>query len=112
LRKPPHGVALRLAFMAALALLIAQFGAVSHSYAHDIAAGAPTAQRSALANHDPCTDCLAFAPLLAAAGASGSLLSIEPPGRGLAARPTAGSPLESSLSLAFRSRAPPAVAWN
>lgn len=112
MRKLSHGDALRLALTAALALLIAQWGAIAHAYSHDVAVASPAAQGSGAANHDPCTDCLAFAPLLAAAGASGSPLSIEPPGRGCAPRPASGSRVESSLALAFRSRAPPALSWS
>jgi hypothetical protein len=107
LRKFLHRFELRLAVMAAVALLIAQLGAMSHAYSHDAAIDSPTTHQTGASSHDPCNDCLAYAPLLAAAGASGALPFIEPQGRGLATRATARSLVDLSLTLAFRSRAPP-----
>jgi hypothetical protein len=106
LRKLLHRFELRIALLAALALLIAQLGAMSHAYAHDAAVGSPATHQTA-ATHDLCNDCLAYAPLLAAAGTPSALPYIEPQGRGLATRATAESLLDLSLTVAFRSRAPP-----
>jgi hypothetical protein len=107
LRNFLHRFELRLAVMAALALLIAQLGAMSHAYSHDAAIDAPTTHQSAANSHDSCNDCLAYAPLLAAAGTPSALPFIEPPGRGLSPRATPQSLVDLSLTLAFRSRAPP-----
>jgi hypothetical protein len=93
--------------MAVVALLIAQLGAMSHAYSHDAAVGSLPTHQSGASSHDPCNDCLAFAPLLSAAGAPSALPFIEPQGRGLTACATPCSLIDLSLTLAFRSRAPP-----
>jgi hypothetical protein len=107
LRKLLHRFELRLAVMAVVALLFAQLGAMSHAYSHDAALESASTHQSGASTHDPCKDCLAYAPLLAAAGATGTLPSIQPQGRGLATRASADSLVDLSLRLAFRSRAPP-----
>lgn len=106
MRKLLHRFELRIAVLAAFALLVAQLGAMSHAYSHDAAVGTTATHQSA-AIHDLCNDCLGYAPLLAPGGASDSLPSLEPQGHGLATRHTATSLLDLSLTLAFRSRAPP-----
>ena len=102
---------LRLAVVATAALLIAQFGAMSHVYSHDAVRAAASHSTGVTlpgaSSHDPCNDCLAFAPLLSAAGTPGTLPVVEPEARGVPTRATAGSLIEDSLTLAFRSRAPP-----
>ncbi len=98
---------LRIAVMAAVALLIAQLGAMSHAYSHDAAVGSPSTHQTGANSHDLCKDCLAYAPLLAGAAAASALPFIPPQGRGLATRATAQSLVDLSLTLAFRSRAPP-----
>jgi hypothetical protein len=101
----------RLAVLA-LGLLFAQLGAISHAYAHDAAnsvcAHHSGADSHAAANsHDLCNDCLAYAPLLAAAGTPVSLPLIEVQ-RGVAhVNDTCASRVDLTLTLAFRSRAPP-----
>jgi hypothetical protein len=107
LRQLLHRFELRLAVMAAVALLFAQLGAMSHAYSHDAAIGSPTTHQTGASSHDPCNDCLAYAPLLAAAGAPSALPFIEPQGRGLVTRAAVNSLVDLSLTLAFRSRAPP-----
>jgi len=107
MRKLRHRFELRLAIMAALALLIAQLGATSHAYSHDAAAGAAASHRSGANSHDQCNDCLAYAPLLAAAAAPSALPFLGPQGPSAAVRATADSLVERSPTLAFRSRAPP-----
>jgi hypothetical protein len=104
-----HRVELRVAVMAAVALLIAQLGAMSHAYSHDAAVGSPSTHQTGASNHAPCDDCLAYAPLLAVAGAPAALPFVEPQGRGLATSATAQSLVDLSLTVAFRSRAPPNI---
>ena len=98
-----HGV-----LAALILLLVGQFGAQWHSYAH--AAGGSREARSQpvlSVAHGDCADCLGFAPLLAAAGTPAAM----PP---LASRLHASTPavrraslLDNGPNLAFRSRAPP-----
>lgn len=107
MRKFLHRFELRLAILAAISLLIAQVGATAHAYSHDAAAGAATSHRSAANSHDLCNDCLAYAPLLSAAAAPNALPFVGPQGPSEAIRVTADSLVERSLTLAFRSRAPP-----
>jgi methyl coenzyme M reductase alpha subunit len=114
--------------MAVMALLIAQIGALSHAYSHDgyahaaraqglghnaftqdAFAGAASIHSISAGSHDPCGDCLAYAPLLSAAGATTSLPFALPQVRGAAARGTARSLNDRSPLLAFRSRAPPST---
>src|SRR5213082_4038558 len=58
----------RLGELLALALLIAQTGAVMHEYVH---LSASRESRGAPASSQSCPDCLAYAPVLAAAGGTG-----------------------------------------
>jgi hypothetical protein len=104
-----HRFELRVAAMAAVALLIAQLGAMSHAYSHDAALGSASTQQTGASSHQPCDDCLAYAPLLAVAGAPAAFPFIEPQGRGLATSATAESLIDLSLTVAFRSRAPPSI---
>jgi hypothetical protein len=107
LRKFLHLFELRIAVTAALLLLVAQLGAMSHAYSHDAAVGSPPTHESGASSHNPCNDCLAYAPLLAVAGAASVLPFVEPQRHGAAARHHGESVADLSLSLAFRSRAPP-----
>jgi hypothetical protein len=109
LRKRLHRFELRFALLAMLALAVAQLGAISHAYSHDAALGSSTAHPIGISSHDVCNDCLAYAPLLAAAGASGSLPRLDPQGRIDATRARLSSLVELSPLLAFRSRAPPST---
>jgi hypothetical protein len=104
----PQRFEFRIALIAAIALLIAQIGAMSHAYSH-VAASAPTGtHQSGLGNHEFCNDCLGFAPLLSAGAAPAALPYITPQGP-VAAAPVGGiSFVDRFLVLAFRSRAPPA----
>ncbi len=88
-------------------LLMAQLGAMSHAYSHDAAVGSPPTHQSGVSSHEACKDCLAYAPLLAVAGACSVLPFALPPGHGAAARRAGDSVADLSLTLAFRSRAPP-----
>jgi hypothetical protein len=97
----------RVVFLALAMLLIAQLGAQLHAYAHSNAGASDVPSPTLLASHGGCDDCLAFAPLLSAAGTPARLPRLA----GQACTPApplrAHSPLESALILAFRSRAPP-----
>jgi hypothetical protein len=98
---------LRFAAITAIAVLIAQLGAVAHAYAH-VPDGQPASTYPANnGSHDFCSDCLNFAPLLSAAGAPAALPLIEPPGRGAGVHAGCRSLVHRHLHLAFRSRAPP-----
>lgn len=91
-----------------MALLVAQWGAMSHAFSHDASAGSPSAtHQTGAVSHDPCNECLGYAPLLCAAGTPAALPSTPPQGRGLATRSTADSLVDLDLKLAFRPRAPP-----
>jgi hypothetical protein len=109
LRKFLHRFELRIAALAAVALLLAQLGAMSHAYSHDAAAGPVPAHPTGTGSHAACDECLAYAPLLAAAGGLSALPLIEPQRFALPSRAAADSLVDLSLTLAFRSRAPPAT---
>lgn len=109
LRKLSHCVELRLAWVALLALFFAQLGAVAHAYSHDAAAGQATSQRVGANTHNPCGECLAFAPLLAGAAAPAVLPSIAPPIPFIADSLRAPLWVVANPHLAFRSRAPPST---
>jgi len=98
---------LRFAAIAAIAVLIAQLGAVAHTYAHVPGVHPTSTYHAATGNHDFCSDCLNFAPLLSAAGAPAALPSIDPPGRSAGVHAPCRSLVDRHLLLAFRSRAPP-----
>jgi hypothetical protein len=105
----PHRFELRVAVITAVALLIAQFGAMAHAYSHDAALKAASTHQSIPGSHDFCSDCLNFAPLLSPAGTSAALPLIEPQGRGFGVPAECRSLVDLSPHLAFRSRAPPAT---
>ena len=105
MRKFLHGFELHLALLAVVALAVAQLGATTHAYSHDAAAS--TTQRAKPASHDPCNNCLAYAPLLSAVATPPHLPSIEPQGRGAVLAPAATSLVNLSPAFAFRPRAPP-----
>jgi hypothetical protein len=102
-----HRFQLRLAILALLALLTSQLGAMAHAYSHDAALPSNSMQRSGAASHDGCNDCLAYAALLSAGAAPGSLPFTAPPPRGHPARALRHGLPDLPLTLAFRSRAPP-----
>jgi hypothetical protein len=101
-----HRLKLRFAVIAALALVIAQFGAMAHAYTH-VPETRAVSQQASPNVHDLCSDCLNFAPLLAAAGALAGLPFALPQGLCVARQSQLDSPLDLKLLLAFRSRAPP-----
>lgn len=105
MRKFLHGFDLRLALLAAVALLMGQVGATAHAYAHGATGGAT--YQSGLASHDPCSACLAYAPLLSAAASPSALPSLEPQVGTFDPAAPASSLIEIAPKLGFRSRAPP-----
>jgi hypothetical protein len=84
-------------------LLFAQLGALAHAYSHDRAAGFAAIQTA----ETTCAECPSFAPLLGGAHPSPTLLHIESPAPVLVREEITSSFRDSSLNLAFRSRAPP-----
>jgi hypothetical protein len=104
-----HRLKLRFAVIAALALVIAQLGAMAHAYTHVPQTRAVSAQQASTDVHDFCSDCLNFAPLLAAAGAPDALPFALPQGCRVAPQSQCASLPDLKLLLAFRSRAPPAT---
>jgi len=97
----------QLTALAALLLLFAQLGAVSHAHAHDTAVGHPAAHEQGFDTHEACNDCLAYAPLLATAGAPAGLPPVEKQGRGTASCVTVTSLVEPTPIVAFSPRGPP-----
>ncbi|GAC1305486.1 MAG: hypothetical protein NVSMB10_09470 [Steroidobacteraceae bacterium] len=102
-----HRFELRLAVLAMAVLLLAQAGALSHAYSHDVAFGAASSQPAVPGEHDACRDCLGFAPLLSAGALPVALPGIESPGRGVAICAAFASIAGRTALHAFRSRAPP-----
>jgi hypothetical protein len=102
-----HRLDFRIAALVALALFIAQLGAIAHAYTHKPSTVSASAYQKISNSHEYCGDCLNFAPLLAAGGTPTVLplylqfaQSAPPPS------PPA-SFLDHRTYLAFRSRAPP-----
>jgi hypothetical protein len=104
-----HRLKLRFALIAAMALVIAQLGAMAHAYTHVPETRAVSAQQTSPGVHDFCSDCLNFAPLLAAAGAPAALPFALPQGCCVEPQTQRDSLLDRKPLLAFRSRAPPAT---
>jgi hypothetical protein len=104
-----HRLKLRFALIAAMALVIAQLGAMAHAYTHVPETRAVSAQQTSPGVHDYCSDCLNFAPLLGAAGAPAVLPFALPQGCCVAPQSQRDSLLDRKPLLAFRSRAPPAT---
>ncbi len=98
-----HRFELRITALAAIALLLAQLGAMSHAYSHDMTA----AHQSGASSHEPCHDCLGYAPVLSGAGAVGAMPCLKAQTHGRVAQAASQPGADLSLSLAFRSRAPP-----
>jgi hypothetical protein len=102
-----HRFELRVAVITAVALLIAQLGAMAHAYTHTSDITPTSTHQSNSGSHDFCSDCLSFSPLLSAAGAPAALPFIEPQGRISVVQTECSSLVDRRLQLAFRSRAPP-----
>jgi hypothetical protein len=87
----------RLGVLLVLALSFSQVGAVRHQYAHDTPG-------------QICSDCLSFAPLLAAAGGKVALPEVGRAQAGTACRPLLAPLAGQTPQHSFRSRAPPCLA--
>jgi hypothetical protein len=109
LTKSRHQIDFRIALIAALALIVAQMGAMAHAYTHVPNASRISGQLPAPTDHQVCGECLNFAPLLAAAGAPAIPLHVEPPARGPVTTAQPASRPAFQPLLGFRSRAPPAT---
>ena len=97
------GSSTRILWALSLLFLFAQWGALAHAYSHD---EAPVS--SAKHTHQkPCAECQDFAPLLAGASAHGFSLDVYFPEPSAPRDDLAPLVHDSSLTLSFRSRAPP-----
>jgi hypothetical protein len=84
-------------------LLFAQLGALAHAYSHDRAPGFAAIHNA----ETTCAECPSFAPLLGGAPPNPTLLHIESPAPVVLREESTSNFRDSSLILAFRSRAPP-----
>jgi hypothetical protein len=94
-------------FLALVMLLVAQFGAQLHTYAHRDAGAPGTPCQTMLVSHGACSDCLAYAPLLLTAGTPARWPHFCGQARASAPAHFSGTPVDPPSILAFRSRAPP-----
>jgi hypothetical protein len=102
-----HRQEFRIAAFVAIALFIAQMGAIAHAYTHQPSSDRTSASQQFATSHEFCSDCLNFAPLLAAAGTPAVLpVSLQFTQSDPPPAPPA-SFLAHRTYLAFRSRAPP-----
>jgi hypothetical protein len=101
-----HRLEFRVALIAALALIFAQLGAMTHAYSH-VPDKPPVSQQANQDIHDFCKDCLNFVPLLSAAGAPASLPFALPQACSVAPQAQITCLVDLKFLLAFRSRAPP-----
>jgi hypothetical protein len=96
---------LRFTLVLVIALLGAQWGAEAHAYSH-LRHGSQTGEPYDSSGR-PCSDCSAFAPLLAAAGAPTLVSALIPEGTSPTPGVSVVSLIFSPPTPAFRSRAPP-----
>jgi len=102
-----HRLEFRIAALVALALFIAQMGAIAHAYTHKPSTASTSAYQQIAPTHEYCNDCLNFAPLLVAGGTATVLpLSLQFTQSAPPPAPPA-SFLDHRTHLAFRSRVPP-----
>ena len=94
---PDRRCSARLCVLLLLALVFAQAGAVRHQYSHG-------------ASGQVCSDCLAFSPLLTAAGGKAHLPAIARAPAITDVRPCVAPLIGQPPRHAFLSRAPPALA--
>lgn len=102
----------RIAIITAIALMFAQLGAMAHAYTHVPGMHVPSMRSASVHqstpdNHDYCSDCLAYSPLLSVAGTPTALPFVAPQGCSLALHVVCSSLVDHHPHLAFRSRAPP-----
>ncbi len=101
---PCRRQAARLGVLLALALLVAQTGAVMHEYSHLSASGK---SRGVPASSQSCPACQSYAPVLAAAGGTGHSPTFAPAQIGTPYRTLVAPLVGYSPQHAFLSRAPP-----
>jgi len=101
---PRRPQAARLGVLLALALLSAQTGAVMHQYSHLSASGE---SRGFPASSQSCPACLAYAPVLGAAGGTSHLPTLARAQIGTPYRTLVAPLVGYSPQHAFLSRAPP-----
>jgi len=92
--------------------MFAQLGAMAHAYTHVPGMHVPSMRSASVHqstpdNHDYCSDCLAYSPLLSVAGTPTALPFVAPQGCSLALHVVCSSLVDHHPHLAFRSRAPP-----
>lgn len=104
-----HRVEFRIVALAALALFVAQLGAIAHAYTHRPATALTSAYQQTQNSHEICGDCLNFAPLLAPAGTPAALPFSLQHSQSAPPSPPPASFLNHRTYLAFRSRAPPVI---
>jgi hypothetical protein len=102
-----HRLEFRVALIAALALIFAQLGAMTHAYSHTPEKSLVASQQANPGIHDFCKDCLNFAPLLSAAGAPVPLPLALAQACSVAPQAQITCLVNLKFLLAFRSRAPP-----
>jgi hypothetical protein len=105
--KRSHRLEFRIVALAALALFIAQLGAIAHAYTHRPSTAQTSAYQQTQNSHEICGDCLNFAPLLASAGTPAALPFFLLHSRSAPPSAAPASFLDHRTYLAFRSRAPP-----
>lgn len=88
----------------ALALVLAQTGAVVHGYSHLRAPSEPARSTQS------CPDCLAYSPLLTTAGGTNHCFALMPVQAGTSYRTPVAPVVGHPTSHAFQARAPPFVA--
>ena len=98
----------RLGVLLALALLVAQTGAVMHAYSHLSASG--ESRGVPATSGQPCPACLSYAPLLAAAGGTSHSPAFARAEIGTTYRTLVAPLVGYSPQHAFLSRAPPLLA--
>jgi ribosomal protein L33 len=94
----------RAAMVMVAALMLAQWGALTHTYSHDQNARSHTER---LSHVKSCPECPSFAPVLAVAGSQAVFSAILSTPIHLSDSSLPVALLDVPIALAFRSRAPP-----
>jgi len=102
----------RVAFVMVAALVLAQWGAQTHAYAHDQNSRSQTdrqSHRNSQSHLDSCPQCPSFAPVLSVAGGPALLSAVLWTPIHLDDSSLPAALRDVPIALAFRSRAPPAA---
>jgi len=105
---PCRRYAARLGALLALALLVAQIGAVMHGYSH--LSTSVESRGAPVTSSQSCPGCLAYAPVLAAAGGTSHSPALAQAQVGTTYRTLVAPLVGYSPQHAFLSRAPPLLA--